>query len=451
MRSINGYGELRRQENTARTVSMTAGNLVANTSSKQGGISARMRQGEAWGFASSPLMDKEALTSVLKTASDNASFMRRYVSGANIGLESAPCSFHQSFRTTKPRLSDADKIDYIKALDDYIGATYPDLQNRTVSLRALDIQKTLATTDGSSADLFIPRVHIVFSMTRMQNGEPIGLQASAIGGLGEFEDYFHNPESLFPEADKLYQMLRQKCEGVRPEGGVKTCVLAPDLAGILAHEAVGHTVEYDLVRGGSIAAGLLNREVSAETVSIVDFAHHAFGEICPVPVFADDEGVAATDATLIEKGVLKGYMHSRQTAAECSVKATGNARAFAFSDPPLIRMRNTCILPGKDRMEDMIASVEDGYYFSHPQNGQADLTSEFMFGVGMGYEIKNGKLGRALLDTTVSGIAFDMLKTVTMVGDTVEWVSSGMCGKGQLMTVSMGGPAIVCRINVGGE
>jgi TldD protein len=69
----------------------------------------------------------------------------------------------------------------------------------------------------------------------------------------------------------------------------------------------------------------------------------------------------------------------------------------------------------------------------------------------MGYEIKNGKLGDALRDTTISGVAFDMLKTVTMVSDDMIWASGGMCGKKQMIPVGMGGPAIRCRVNVGGR
>ena len=114
-------------------------------------------------------------------------------------------------------------------------------------------------------------------------------------------------------------------------------------------------------------------------------------------------------------------------------------------------MRNTSIHPGKDKLEDMIASVDDGYYLIQSNNGQADTTGEFMFGVTMGYEIKNGKLGKALLDTTISGVAFEMLKTVDMVSDKVVWVSSGMCGKKQPMPVGMGGPALRCKVKIGGR
>ena len=109
------------------------------------------------------------------------------------------------------------------------------------------------------------------------------------------------------------------------------------------------------------------------------------------------------------------------------------------------------MLPGKDKLEDMIASVDDGYYLLSTGNGQADLTGEFMFGINMGYEIKNGKLGRAILDTTVTGVAFDMLKTVDMVSDNVLWSSSGFCGKKQPMPVGLGGPQLRCKIMIGGR
>ena len=114
-------------------------------------------------------------------------------------------------------------------------------------------------------------------------------------------------------------------------------------------------------------------------------------------------------------------------------------------------MRNTCILPGTSSVDEMIQSVEDGYYLISSGNGQADLTGEFMFGVTLGYEIRNGKIGRALRDTTVSGIAFDMLRSVDMVSSEITWSSSGFCGKKQRIPVGMGGPHLRCSITMGGR
>ena len=221
---------------------------------------------------------------------------------------------------------------------------------------------------------------------------------------------------------------------------------------MLAHEAEGHTVEADLVLGGSVAGPYLNKRVASDLVTMIDYANtREDGKEAPLPVYLDDEGQIAKDAVLIKKGILKGYMHNRESAEKFGVKPTGNARAWDFSDEPLIRMRNTAVLPGKDKLEDMIASIDDGYYLFDTNNGQADLTGEFMFGVTMGYEIKKGKLGKAILDTTVTGIAFDMLKTVDMVSDKVYWNSSGFCGKKQRIPVGLGGPELRCKIMIGGR
>jgi TldD protein len=168
-------------------------------------------------------------------------------------------------------------------------------------------------------------------------------------------------------------------------------------------------------------------------------------------VYVDDEGTPAEDAVLIENGILKGFMHNRESARHFGVKPQGNARAFEFSDEPLIRMRNTIIVPGTSKLDELIGGVDDGYFLVKTGNGQADSTGEFMFSVDLGYEIKGGKLGRAIRETTISGVAFEMLKTVDAISDDMVWEISGFCGKKQYMTCGMGGPALRCDMNIGGR
>ena len=144
-------------------------------------------------------------------------------------------------------------------------------------------------------------------------------------------------------------------------------------------------------------------------------------------------------------------MNSRQTAAELGAAPTGSARAYNPSDEPLIRMRNTAILPGASRLDEMIAGVDDGYLLLRTSNGQADSTTEFMFGISLGYEIRGGRIGRAIRDTTLSGSAIKVLQSVDAVSDDMEWTCSGYCGKKQPMVVSMGGPALRARAHLGGE
>jgi TldD protein len=272
-----------------------------------------------------------------------------------------------------------------------------------------------------------------------------------LSGKGSFGDLDMSLQRIEEQLDQLYQHLMAKREAVHAKGGLQTIVLAADLAGMLAHEAMGHPCEADLVLGGAVTGDLRGQRIASDLVTMMDLAHSFRGEELLVPVYADDEGTPAEDVTLIKDGILTDFMHSRETAAQFDNRATGNARAYAPDDEPLIRMRNTAIMPGTSKLEDMLAEVEDGYYLLKTGNGQADTTTEFMFGISLGYEIKNGKLGRAIKDTTMSGSAIKMLQTVDAVSDDMHWECSGYCGKKQPMVVSMGGPALRAKAQLGGE
>lgn len=447
---FSGYTELRAHENRNLSIGFLKGNNVRNVKSSSSGISARVYDQGSWGFASSPEFTDESFRSVIRAAANNAGFLNEKQQKQKPPLPATSVNEKHDFSTTKPRLSQKQLKNFVKQIDQYIADKYSDLTSRYTELSCLDMEKCLVTSDKSYSYSLHPRTIIGVSMTVEKDGRPIEL-FEVFGDRGQFEDVFTDPADLYPKIDILYDNLKKKQAGVYPESGVKECILDAELGGILAHEAIGHTTEADLVLGGSIAAKYLNKEVASPLISLVDFAHHALGETCPIPLYVDDEGTKARNAVIIENGILKSYLHNKESALHFQVEPTGNARAWAFTDEPLIRMRNTAIMPGKDNLESMISSIDDGYYLIKPNNGQADTTSEFMFGVVLGYEIKNGKLGRAILDTTISGIAFDVLQTVSMVSNDMSWTIAGMCGKKQPLPVSMGGPAIKCRVNIGGR
>lgn len=442
--------ELRAQRNTNRRAIFLNGNLVNNTQTDQFGVSARVYDNGVYGFSSTAEYSDETVKDVLKAASENALFLARHAGkGKGPFHPVAPGRIMKAFDITDPE--QRMYIEFAAALDSYIAQKYPDLMSRTVVATSDSMEKLLCVSDGNDGHSVLPRSYVYIVMNAATaDGKPVEL-FKAIGGYGTFDRIFKAPEDCYPAIDELYDKVRQKAEGVYAEAGSKTVILGGELAGMLAHEAVGHTVEADLVIGGSVAGPNLHKRVGSELVNLVDFAHTAFGKPAPLPIYVDDEGVEATDAVLIKDGILVGYMNNRETAERFGMTPNGNARAYLFSDEPLIRMRNTAVLPGTSKLEDMIASIDDGYYLLQSNNGQADTTGEFMFGVTFGYEIKNGKLARPLLDTTISGVAFDMLKTVDMVSDEMIWESAGMCGKKQPMPVSMGGPALRCRVTIGGR
>ena len=426
---------LRGHRNRNRRVVLLKGNLVQNSRSEGTGINARVNNHGTFGFASIAEYTPEAAEKVIRAATENALFLGRH-SGRNTPLPASAGTGTVSLNTSIHDTEQKELIEMCRTVDNYIAEKYPDLT---------------VLSDAYNGHLVTPRCYVYVMMSdETKDGVPVEL-FKAFGGFGSFHDHFSEPEKMYQEIDGLYKKLMDKKEGVYAEAGYKTVVLGGMMGGMLAHEAVGHTVEADLVRGGSVAGPNLNRQVASELVNMTDFAHTYNGGPAPLPVFLDDEGTVAVDDVLIRNGILTGYMNDRESAAEYGMEPTGNARGWTFADEPIIRMRNTCILPGKNTVEELIASVDDGYYLIDSGNGQADLTGEFMFGVTCGYEIKNGKLGKALLDTTVTGIAFDMLKTVDMVSDKVEWSSSGFCGKKQPMAVGMGGPHMRCKIMIGGR
>jgi len=444
------HTELRIHENREFLVNVVDSAVINNQQNTQGGVSARVYDRGVWGFASNPNLEDNFVKEVVENATNNAAKFANLAGKNALKLDNNPVQIKKDFRTKKDRLSAKEKIDFIMHIDEFIKNKFPKIKSRNLFMRDQEIEKNLITSFGTELMDVYTRSHIYFFLTVEKDDKKYEMY-DVCGGFGNFEDNFSNPELLYPKIEELYEHLINKSEGVYPEAGIKDVIIDSSLGGILAHEAVGHTTESDIVKGGSVAKDYLNQQVASDMVTMIDFAHSYNGELLQVPVFVDDEGTAAEDAVLIENGILKGYMHNKESANEFNMKAQGNARAYLYSDEPLVRMRNTAILPGKDKLEDMIASIDDGYYLMKTGNGQADSTSEFMFGIVQGYEIKNGKLGRGLKDFTVSGVAFDMLKTVTMLSDEMEWENSGYCGKKQPMIVSSGSPAIKCKMNIGGR
>ena len=444
------HTELRGQNNRTRRAVLLSGDVLANVRSDVSGISARVYRNGVWGFSSMAEYTKEAAETVLKAASENAAFMDHHAGNGKPALK--PLGGGQPF--IMEDFNDPTQkvyVDFAREIDEYIAAHCPKVTSRKVIATEDSMEKLLKVSDGRDAHILSPRSYIyVFLSAETPAGSPVELFKS-FGGSGTFDVNFTDPSKLYAGIDKLYEQLMQKREGVYADAGEKTVILGGMMTGMLSHEAVGHTVEADLVLGGSVAAHYLNKQVASHLVTLTDFAHTAFGAACPLPVFVDDEGTKAKDVTLIKDGILTGYMNNRESAQHFGMEPGGNARAWMFSDEPLIRMRNTAVHPGNDKLDDMIASIDDGYYLIESGNGQADTTGEFMFGVTMGYEIKGGKLGKALLDTTISGVAFEMLKTVDMVSDEIVWCSSGFCGKKQPMPVGMGGPALRCKVKIGGR
>jgi TldD protein len=448
--TAQSYTETRQHELRKRRIQMVDGNLTLNSSSVDGGASVRVYDSGYWGFASTPAGAAESSGRLADQALRNARTMARFGTQAGLRLPGGSQRGEYRYRGKAP-MSEKEILNRLSELHAWCSTRYPGLKSVRFIVHEEDHRKHVSTSRGAEVQNSIQRAGLYATLVAVdERGSPVEL-VETLSGKGNLADVDWSIDALAPRLDSLHEHLQAKRHAVAARGGPQTVVLAPDLSGMLAHEAMGHPCEADLVLGGSVTGGLLGERVASDLVTMIDYAHTYDGQEVLVPVYADDEGTPAEDAVLIRDGILTGFMSSRETAERLAIAPSGSARAYAPNDEPLVRMRNTAILPGTSKLDELIAGVDDGYLLLKTSNGQADSTTEFMFGVNLGYEIKDGKLGRAIRDTTISGSAIKMLQTVDAVSDDMVWTCSGYCGKKQPMVVGMGGPALRARAHLGGE
>jgi TldD protein len=265
-------------------------------------------------------------------------------------------------------------------------------------------------------------------------------------------DYFQTektPEYFAQEAAR--QAIIQLDAREAPAGEMEV-VLGPGWPGILLHEAIGHGLEADFNRKKTSAfSGLLERRVASDKCTIVDNG--------TLPsrrgsINVDDEGSPTQNTTLIEKGILKGYLSDKLSSRLMGMPDTGNGRRESYEHIPMPRMTNTYMMAGEDHPDDIIRSVKRGLYAVNFGGGQVDITNgKFVFSASEAYMIEDGKITAPVKNATLIGNGPDVLTRVSMVGNDLKLDEGvGTCGKdGQSVPVGVGIPTIkVDSITVGG-
>ena len=239
---------------------------------------------------------------------------------------------------------------------------------------------------------------------------------------------------------------------VEAEAGAQTVVLGPAESAVLLHEAVGHGLEADFnYKKLSNYSGRVGQKVASDQCTVVD--EGLFPNMRGT-INVDDEGNTPQSTTLIENGILRGYMNDRISAKQLGVKSSGNGRRQAYNHPPMPRMTNTYLRPGKYSAEEILKSVKDGVYAKGFTGGQVDITKgDFTFSCSECYKIEDGKITTPLKGVTLVGNGPDVMTKVTMVGNDLKFTDGGWtCGKnGQMVPVGMGISTVkVSEITVGG-
>jgi len=268
-------------------------------------------------------------------------------------------------------------------------------------------------------------------------------------GLEYFREHL-TPRRIGEEAAREALLL---LEAVDAPAGEMPIVLAPGHSGVLIHEAVGHLLEADFNRKKtSIFWNKMGRRVGSELVTIYDDP--------TIPSFrgsydVDDEGTPPRRTLLIEKGVVRGLLQDKLSSRLMGgAPLTGHGRRQDYSHWPIPRMANTYIGPGEDPPEDILRSVQKGFYVASLSGGQVEDSGKFTFSVSLGYLIEGGRLTAPVRQATLIGTNIDILRKIDRVGSDLAFgLQTGTCSKdGQDVPVTDGCPTLrIAAMTVGGR
>ncbi|GAM77486.1 tldD protein [Vibrio ishigakensis] len=415
------------------------------------GVGVRAVSGEKTGFAYSDQIQADSLH-------QSALAARGIAQQGQSGRVQAFSRYHDAphYQAVNPleSLDKIRKIELLKELDVYIRTKEPLISEVNISLSGVYEQMLVAATDGTYAADIRPLVRLSISVLA-QRGDRRERGSSGGGGRYDYQ-YFLEQDGdktvALRFADEAIRLALVNLESEAAPAGAMPVVLGAGWPGVLLHEAVGHGLEGDFNRKeSSVFSGKVGEKVTSDLCTIVDD-----GTLLDRrgSLNIDDEGVEGQYNTLIENGVLKGYMQDKLNARLMGVKPTGNGRRESFAHLPMPRMTNTYMLPGQHSPEEIISTVEKGLYAPSFAGGQVDITSgKFVFSTSEAYLIENGKITRPVKGATLIGSGIEAMQQVSMVGNDLELDKGvGVCGKaGQSVPVGVGQPTLkLDSITVGG-
>lgn len=413
-----------------------------------GGVGIRALSGEKTGFSYS---DQADLTSIKQAAVAAASIATGPGGVMQKSLQAAQQNPALLYSAENPldSLSRNQKINLLQKADQL--ARQKDTRVVDVSVSLVGSWKTvlILASDGTLAADIRPLVRFSVSVVLQHNGRK---ERGNGGGGGRTGYQCFDDAAIAQYVDDAVAMAQVNLDAIDAPAGTMPVVLGSGWPGVLLHEAVGHGLEGDFNRKGtSNYSGRVGSMVASPLCTIIDDGtlKNRRGSLS-----VDDEGTPTQYTTLVEKGVLKGYMQDKHNARLMGQSVTGNGRRQSYAHLPMPRMTNTYLLPGDDLPEDIIRSVKKGLYAVNFGGGQVDITSgKFVFAASEAYLIEDGKVTQPVKGATLIGNGPEAMSKVSMLGNDLALDKGvGTCGKeGQSVPVGVGQPTLkVDELVVGG-
>jgi TldD protein len=442
------FAEVRLEDTVRELITYVNGRVVALGFQRSRGAGVRVLYGGSVGFASTCDLTREGLRAAAREAVKAA----KALAPGDRGLAPHPLR-SRVFRLEGVKLHPSqvpleEKLELVKRA--YKVAKDGGAASATARYGAHYGSVLVYTSEGVEVEVERLVVGVSASVV-LREADRVGDGFETHGASRGFEAFEGegSPEAV---AERALSHARDALKASRPPAGYLTVITRPELTGVFAHESFGHLTEGDFVAAGtSPLTGRLGEAIASEEVTIVDAG---FDERGGYVLLADDEGVPARKVVLVERGVLKGYLHSRESAALLGMEPTGNGRAQSFAHEVIVRMRNTFFEAGSWGEEEIVEETKHGLLLDKPAGGQVEEDGTFTFNARIGYLVENGEIKEPVRDVVLAGNILEMLKHVDAASKRVVITTSpfGGCGKmGQMVHVGDGGPTLRTKLLVGGE
>jgi TldD protein len=439
-------GELFLEWSQSEGLTFDDGRIKSASFDQTQGFGLRALSGETCGYAHASELSEPAIRRAAET-------VRAVRQGQGGTLAAPPIGTNRQLYTDANPLASVDfaaKAKLLAEIDAYARAKDPRVRQVSASLAGIWQAVQILRADGSRTADIRPLVRLNVSIV-VGDGDRMEHGSSGAGGRVDYHRYF-DPIHWRAQVGEALRQALVNLDAVPAPAGEMPVVLGPGWPGVMLHEAVGHGLEGDFNRKKTSAfSGLIGQRVAAPGVTVVDDGtmQDRRGSLT-----VDDEGTPSGYNTLIEDGILKGYMQDRLNARLMGMRPTGNGRRESFAHAPMPRMTNTYMLAGDKDPQEIIRSVKRGLYAVNFGGGQVDITSgKFVFSAAEAYLIEDGKVGSAVKGATLIGNGPDALTKISMIGNDLKLDDGvGTCGKdGQGVPVGVGQPTLrMDGLTVGG-
>jgi TldD protein len=432
---------------------MTTGVTISDSMWTERGFVLRLHDGEGFYEYAFNEIEEGTVKAIAQDVREKATLFRQKMNALNIKPVDAPfleesagtIDFEDEVAILPGSYTPGEIVERLSKLKDRAHKSSDEVVNVMAVMENVRVRKLFLSDKKDLSQSYIWSQGYLYVLARRENKTKYSIKGfSGLKGLEILDEMQDHVEAVVENARKLLS-----AQPIEP--GVYDVVCSPSVAGLIAHEAFGHGVEMDMfVKGRAKAVEYLGKPVASELVTMHDGAKGAR----EVTSYAfDDEGTLAQDTIIIDRGILKRGLSDVISASITGTQPTGNGKRESFERKVYARMTNTYFSPGKDNLENMIASIDDGYLLEDYYGGMEDPKNwGIQCLIAQGKEIKNGKFtGKIVSPVMMTGYVPTLLKSISMVSSDFELSGTGACGKGhkEWVKVSTGGPYIKAKARLG--